>query len=152
MAISSRAGRVMALGLFLAVLGCAPAYCQEDTGELPPEEDETYAAPREYSFNPIQAKKELKVARFYMRKGSYRAAVLRAQEAVKWDDSLLEAYIFLGEAREKNSDTDGARKAYLQYLELAEDDARERKDIQRRVDRLKQDALREATAASKPDR
>ncbi len=138
----------------LLIAGClqAPAvFGQENPPELPPEEDESYAAPREYSFNPIQARKELKVARFYMRKGSHRAAALRAQEAVKWDDSLIEAYILLGEAREKISDVDGARKAYQQYLEASDGDAKERRDIQRRVDRLKQEGARQAEAAVKPE-
>lgn len=142
--------RLTASLLLAGFLGCIPGWCQESPPDLPPEEDESYAAPREYSFNPVQARKELKVARFYMRKSSYRAAALRAQEAVKWDDSLLEAYILLGEAREKFSDVDGARKAYQQYLEAADEDAKERKDIQRRLERLKQDGTRQAEAAAKP--
>ncbi|MCW5963046.1 MAG: hypothetical protein KIT83_03330 [Bryobacterales bacterium] len=136
--------------LLAGALGCVPGWCQEAPPDLPPEEDESYAAPQEYSFNPIQARKELKVARFYMRKSSFRAAALRAQEAVKWDDSLLEAYILLGEAREKFSDLDGARKAYQQFLEAADEGARERKEIQRRVERLKQDGAKQAEAASNP--
>ncbi len=144
--------RRMAGSLLLAAfLGCLPAICQETPPDLPPEEDESYAAPREYSFNPIQARKELNVARFYMRKGSHKAAALRAQEAVKWDDSLLEAYILLGEAREKFSDLDGARKAYQQYLEASDESAKERKDIQRRLERLKQDGVKQAEAAAKPE-
>lgn len=154
---SAQAGsRIPALGraarglLLLAVLGMAPAMAQEEKPDLPPEEDETFATPREYSFNPLQAKKELNVARFYMRKGSYRAAVLRAQEALKWDDSLLEAYIFLGEAREKSSDSDGALKAYQQYLELADGKEKERREVQRRVDRLRQQAAREGGVSNGP--
>ncbi|MCU0229018.1 MAG: hypothetical protein MUF01_15405 [Bryobacterales bacterium] len=143
----------MRAGAWLLLASClcvSVAYAQETPPDLPPEEDETYAAPQEYSFNPLQARKELKVARFYMRKGSHRAAALRAQEAVKWDDSLVEAYILLGEAREKFSDLDGALKAYLQFLEASDGDAKERRDIQRRVERLKQEGLRQAEAATKP--
>lgn len=137
--------------LLLVVIAPVRLAGQETPPDLPPEEDESYAAPREYSFNPVQARKELKVARFYMRKGSHRAAALRAQEAVKWDDTLLEAYILLGEAREKISDTDGARKAYQQFLELADDSAKERREIQRRVERLKQEGVKQASEAAKPD-
>jgi predicted TPR repeat methyltransferase len=42
----------------------------------------------------------------------------------------------LGESRERMRDTDGARKAYQQYLELAADDAKERKDIEKRLQKL----------------
>ena len=142
--------RRMAYLLLLALLVGLPALAQEAPAELPPEEDESFAAPREYSFNPIQARRELKVAQFYMRKGSHRAAALRAQEAVKWDDSLLDAYILLGEAREKISDVDGARKAYQQYLEVADEGAKEFKEMQRRAERLKQQGAKQAAAAAKP--
>lgn len=113
-----------------------PARKEEAAPPLPPEEDQSFATPREYSFNPLQAQKELKIGRFYFKKGSFKAAALRAQEALKWDDSLLEAHLMLGEARERMQDTDGARKAYSQFLELAGDSARERKEIEKRLQNL----------------
>jgi tetratricopeptide (TPR) repeat protein len=128
--------RALGLLLFLILLGASPVFAQQADPPLPPEEDESYAAPREYGFNPLQAKKELTIGKFYFKKGSYKAAALRAQEALKWDDSLVEAYLMLGESRERMRDTDGARKAYQQYLELAADDAKERKDIEKRLQKL----------------
>lgn len=122
--------------LLAAFLGGVAVRAQEANPPLPPEEDKNFeATTREYGFNPLQAKKELTVARFYFKKGSYRAAALRAEEALKWDDSLLDAYVMLGEAREKLKDTDGARKAYSHYVELA-DDSKEKREIQKRLDKL----------------
>ena len=45
----------------------------------PPEEDSSLK-PREYSFNPVQAKKEIVAGNFYFKKGNYRAAVQRFTE------------------------------------------------------------------------
>ncbi|MDZ7637495.1 MAG: hypothetical protein U5J83_04495 [Bryobacterales bacterium] len=122
--------------LLLALLLCVSARAQEAEPPLPPEEDQTFAAPREYSFNPLQAKKELTIGKFYFKKGSFKAAALRAQEAIKWDDSLLDAYLMLGESRERLRDTDGARQAYSQFLEIAGDNVKERKEIEKRLQKL----------------
>jgi tetratricopeptide (TPR) repeat protein len=86
----------------------------------PPEEDEA-AKPTEYAFNPLQAEKELKVGEFYMKKGSYGAAVARFIEATKWNPTLAEAYLKLGEAAEKYKDVKTAKEAYTKYLALAPD-------------------------------
>lgn len=120
---------------------------QEQQHELPPEEDESYATPEEYSFNPVQAQKELKVAKFYIRKGSHRAAALRLQEVVKWDESVTEAYLLLGESREKTSDLDGALQAYRQFLEHADDGDKARAEVQKRIRRLDEQARKEGGAA-----
>jgi tetratricopeptide (TPR) repeat protein len=86
----------------------------------PPEEDESLKA-KEYAFNPLQATKEIKVGEFYFKKKKYGAAAKRFEEASKWDPSSAEAFLRLGEAREKMKDPDGAKQAYAKYLELAPD-------------------------------
>jgi tetratricopeptide (TPR) repeat protein len=86
----------------------------------PPEEDDA-AKPKEYAFNPLQAEKEVAVGNFYMKKGSYSAAVARFTEATKWNPTLAEAYLRLGEAAEKFKDPKMAKDAYSKYLELAPD-------------------------------
>ncbi|MCS6951689.1 MAG: tetratricopeptide repeat protein [Bryobacterales bacterium] len=83
----------------------------------PPEEDESLA-PKEYAFNPLQAEQELKVGNFYFKKGNYRAAAARFEEATRWNPGYAEAYLRLGEARERMKDAAGARKAFEKYLEL----------------------------------
>jgi tetratricopeptide (TPR) repeat protein len=86
----------------------------------PPEEDDS-AKPTEYAFNPLQAEKELKVGEFYLKKGTYGAAVARFTEATKWNPTLAEAYLKLGEAEEKYKNLKAAKEAYTKYLELAPD-------------------------------
>src|SRR5712692_4520822 len=128
--------------LALATLACAqqapqkkeskPAAPQE---QAPPEEDESLL-PKEYSFNPLQASKELKVGNYYFKQGKYRAAALRFLEATRWDGTLVEAFLRLGEAREKQHDRKGAAEAYAKYLELAPD-AKDAADVKKRLAKIK---------------
>lgn len=87
----------------------------------PPEEDATVKE-KEYDFNPLQAANEIKVGLFYMKRGSFKAAAMRFEEASKWDPGSAEAFLRLGEAKEKLKDGKGAKAAYEKFLELAPDD------------------------------
>lgn len=86
----------------------------------PPEEDESLK-PKEYTFNPLQAEKELQIGGFYFKRSRFKAASLRFDEATKWNPALAEAWRMLGEAREKLDDGPGAVTAYRKFLELAPD-------------------------------
>jgi tetratricopeptide (TPR) repeat protein len=86
----------------------------------PPEEDESLK-PKEYGFNPLQASKEIKTGLFYKKKKSWKAAARRFEEALKWDPNSFEAYLNLGEVREKMNDSAGAKEAFTKFLELAPD-------------------------------
>jgi tetratricopeptide (TPR) repeat protein len=86
----------------------------------PPEEDEILR-PKEYTFNPLQADSEIRVGNFYWKKGSYKAAARRFEEATRWDPSRAEAFLRWAESLEKLKDKDGAKRAYAKYLELAPD-------------------------------
>lgn len=89
----------------------------------PPEEDESLKE-KEYAFNPIQAQKEFTVGNFYFKKGSYKAAAMRYEEAVKWDPGYGDAYLRLAEARGKLGLKQEAREAYKAFLENAPDHKR----------------------------
>jgi tetratricopeptide (TPR) repeat protein len=102
--------------------------------QQPPEEDEAQK-PKEYSFNPLQAEKEMRIGNFYFHKKSYRAAAQRFREATRWNGNLAEAYFRLGEAEEKQKDLKAAREAYEKFLELAADDKRS-PDIRKKVAKL----------------
>jgi tetratricopeptide (TPR) repeat protein len=96
-----------------------PAY------EEPPEEDEELVREkREYEFNPLQALNELKVGRFYMKKGSWKAAEGRFLEATLWDPTNADALYELGKAREKTGNAKGMREAWGKFLEMAPEDKR----------------------------
>ena len=88
----------------------------------PPEEDVAFDAKTEYVLNPLQAEKDIKVGSFYFKKGSYRAAVKRFEESVKWDPNSAEGWYKLGEARFKISGQEKeAREAWAKYLEIEPD-------------------------------
>jgi len=95
----------------------------EQEEQAPPEEDEA-EKPKEYSFNPLQADKEVRIGNFYFHKGKYRAAEQRYREATKWNPNFAEAYLRLGESAEKEKDWNTAREAYEKFVELGADDKR----------------------------
>lgn len=97
-----------------------PAKQDEPPVEEPPEEDESLK-PKEYSFNPLEAQKDLRTGDFYFKKGNFKAAAKRFEEATKYDPGFADAYLRLGETREKLHDKKGARMAYEKYLELKPD-------------------------------
>jgi tetratricopeptide (TPR) repeat protein len=109
-----------------------PAAPQQE--QAPPEEDESLV-PKEYSFNPLQAAKELRVGNYYFKRHNYRAASQRFTEATKWDGTMAEAYLRLGEAKEKQHDRKAAAEAYAKYLEITPD-AKDAPEVKKRMDKL----------------
>jgi tetratricopeptide (TPR) repeat protein len=109
--------------------------------EIPPEEDSAVGE-KQYSFNPLQAQKELQTGNYYFHKGSYRAAEGRFKEATLWNSGYDEAWLRLGEAEEKLRDKKAAKEAYEKYVELAADqkDEKEQKrvaEIRKKLEHLK---------------
>jgi len=106
--------------IFSAVWAQHPAPKQAPPAEqAPPEEDENLQTPKEYSFNPLAAQKELRIGNFYFTKKSYKAAAGRFREALKWNPTFAEAYVRLGDAEVKLKHLQAAREAYSTYLEMA---------------------------------
>ena len=103
----------------------------------PPEEDKAIA-PTAYSFNPLQAEKDLKVGNYYWKQGKIRAAAGRFLEATRWNEGSGEAWLRLGEAHEKLKDRKAAREAYTKYLEVAAD-AKNAPDIRKKIALLSRD-------------
>ena len=130
---TERVGRIAILAVFLAVA----SWAQDDKGGLkksrpaeqskpqveeqePPEEDDSLK-PKEYSFNPLEAERDLKVGNYYFKKGNYKAAASRFREATRWNPTYAEAFLRLGESEEKLKDKPAAQQAYAKYLELSPD-------------------------------
>jgi Flp pilus assembly protein TadD len=103
--------------------------------ELPPDED-VREAPKQYSFNPLQSKKELGVGNYYFKKGDFKAAAGRFREATKWNDGNAEAWLRLGEAEERRDNTKAARVAYKKFLEL-QPDGKNAEEVKKRLEKLK---------------
>src|SRR5437764_15378723 len=72
--------------------------------EPPPPDEDAAATAKVYSFNPLQAQKEVRTGDYYFKKGSYRAAASRFREATKWNPSFAQAWLRLGDAAEKQND------------------------------------------------
>ncbi len=106
-----------------------------EEGQLPPEEDKA-EIPKQYSFNPLQSKKEVIVGDFYFKKGDFKAAVGRFREATKWNDGNADAWLRLGEAQERMKNPKAAKDAYMKYLELAPD-AKNAPEVRKRLEKLK---------------
>jgi tetratricopeptide (TPR) repeat protein len=104
---------VLTLGVLMAL------WAAQQPRPAPPDPDlEEEAAEPEYTFNPIQAKKELEVGNFYSKKGSWRAAAGRYERATKWQPDLADAWYKLGQARERLEQWREALEAYRKFLEL----------------------------------
>ena len=97
----------------------------------PPEEDANLK-PKEYSFNPLQANKELQVGIEYFKRRSYKAAAGRFREATNWNPNLAEAWLRLGEAEEKRKNRKDAKDAYAKYLEL-QPEAKDAAEIRKKI-------------------
>lgn len=128
-----------------AVLWAAQAPPPAQPPPAEPEEEDVTAKERTYEFNPIQAENELKIGRFYMRRGNWKAAAGRFEEATKWNPGFAEAFLLLGQAREKLKDPAGARAAYQKFLSLAPE-AKEAAGVRRRLARLPAPAQRKNEA------
>ena len=120
-----------AAAVFACVLSAQKAQKPAVTPPEPPEEDESLA-PKVYALNPVQSKKEIMVGDEYFKKSNYSAAANRYLEASRWDPGSAEAFLKLGEAREKLRQYGRARDAYLKYIELAED-PKEKDAIQKKM-------------------
>jgi tetratricopeptide (TPR) repeat protein len=134
--VSYRAGYTERVGRIsiLVVLLAATSWAQDDKGlkksrpaeqakpeeQEPPEEDDSLK-PKEYSFNPLEAERDLKVGNYYFKKGNYKAAASRFREATRWNPTFAEAFLRLGDSEEKLKNKPGAQEAYAKYLELAPD-------------------------------
>lgn len=112
----------------------APA-ATSDKEEVPPEEDASLGKD-DFSFNPLQAMKEIQAGNYYYKKGSYLAAAGRFRNATKFNEGNAEAWLKLGEASEKLKDRKSAREAYSKYLEVASD-AKNASEIRKKVEKLK---------------
>ena len=101
----------------------------------PPSEDSTPdppVAPPGPVFDPLHAQRSLDIGTFYLKKGSYDAAIDRFLEAANYQPTLAMPWKLLGETYEKKREYSKAVEAYKKYLRVlphAPDAAKIRKDI-----------------------
>ena len=109
----------------------APKDLPPEESQLPPEEDKAKVQ-QQYSFNPLQSKKEVTVGEFYLKKGDFKAAAGRFREATKWNDGNADAWLRLGDAEDKMKDSKAAHEAWEKYLQLAPD-AKNAAEVRRKL-------------------
>ncbi len=114
------------------LLGCALHAQQPPPEPAEPPEEDPGLKPRDYSFNPVQAKSEIRAGEFYLKKGNYRAAARRFAEATMWDSGSPVAFLRLGEAQEKLGDLEAAREAYTKYIAIS-DDAKTAEAVKKKI-------------------
>ncbi len=112
-----------------------PTEKTSDKEVAPPEEDTTIGTTT-YSFNPLQAKKDIDAGNFYAKKHDFRAAANRYTSATKYNDGDAEAWLKLAETRERLKDKKAAHDAYAKYLEVASD-AKNAAEIRKHMEKLK---------------
>ena len=135
--------RLAILVALFFIAGAAPAQLKERPDVEPVtdqagglvDEDEDLLPTTTYAFNPIQAKKDLKIGDFYAKKGNSRAAAARYLEATKWNPQYAEAYWKLAAARDELGQNAHAIDAYRSYLAL-EPNGKQAKQAQARVAQL----------------
>ena len=129
--------RVFRALLLLCAAGMA--FPQLQQREAPPEEmpsglvdeDEDLFVEKQYAFNPIQAKKEVKVGNFYAKKGNHRAAAGRYLEATRWDPNYSESYWKLAQSRDQLNQASLALEAYRKFVRLKSGGKRVKEAVRR---------------------
>ncbi|MEQ1886255.1 MAG: tetratricopeptide repeat protein [Bryobacteraceae bacterium] len=131
--------RVLFLGLLLlwplAAQSTRPAAPPANIAEEEPPEEDPDLKPKVYEFNPLEANRNVTAGNFYYKKGNYRAAMRRFEEATKWDPTSGDALLKLAATGEKLHDFGAARDAYAKYLAL-EPDAKAAAAVRKKMEKL----------------
>jgi len=95
------------------------------------------------------AAKSVEVGDFYLRRGKYKAALSRFQEALAVDPHYAPAYRELGKVYEKMGEWKKSLNAYQKYLDElpSAKDAREAKDIHKAIAHLQKEIVAEGDSS-----
>ncbi|HEV3277435.1 MAG TPA: tetratricopeptide repeat protein [Terriglobia bacterium] len=128
-----------ALAAVLSLLAFGPrASCAQTSGTAPPPEPPVELENHRYI--PPGAAKSVEIGNFYLKRGNYKAAASRFEEAVGARSDYAPAYLGLGKTYEKMGLRQKALNAYQQFLDLlpSDKDAEAAKDVHRAMDRLRE--------------
>lgn len=132
---SRRRPALLLAALALAAAAAATAQAPASAAAQKP------ASPPAYS--PYLAEKEVEVGKFYLTKGKYDAAIIRFQNAVKYNPRWAMPHLYLGEAYQKRGNPKLAVAEYKNYLKITPY-AKDAKKIARRIDKLSTEIKRES--------
>ena len=129
------------------VLGASGAiiYAQQQPAKpaTPKKDDPVRALPSD------SASKAVEIGDFYLRRGKYKAALSRFQEALKTDPHYAPAFRELGRVYEKMGQWKKSLDAYQKYLDElpSAKDAREAKDIHKAIARMQREIVAEGDSS-----
>jgi tetratricopeptide (TPR) repeat protein len=98
-------------------------------------------------FDPLHAERSINIGTFYLRKGSYDAAIDRFVEASNYQPTLAMPWKLLGEAYEKKREYSKAVESYNKYLQIlphAPDAAKIKKSISDIEEKAQQESPKKA--------
>jgi hypothetical protein len=110
-------------------------------------EPEPPAAPSGPVFDPLHAERSIGIGTFYLKKGSYDAAIDRFVEASNYQPTLAMPWKLLGEAYEKKREYAKAAESYNKYLQIlphAADAAKIKKTIAELEEKAAQESPKKA--------
>jgi TolA-binding protein len=84
----------------------------------PPADEPAETLPTGPVFDPLHAQRSLDVGTFYLKKGSYDAAIDRFIDASNYQPGLAAPWKMLGEAYEKKHEYAKAAESYNKYLQI----------------------------------
>jgi predicted TPR repeat methyltransferase len=84
----------------------------------------------------MQSQRDVTVGDEYRKKGNLIAAARRYQTATLRNDGNSQAWLKLGETRQKMKDAQAAKEAYTKYLEL-DPDSKTAQDVRKTLTKLK---------------
>src|SRR5216684_2997359 len=119
----NRPACIVFFGMFL-LAGARSLSAQQVNPRIPPpppSEDSTPDPPAATTgpvFDPLHAQRSLDVGTFYLKKGSYDAAIDRFVEASNYQPTLAMPWKLLGETYEKKREYAKAAEAYNKYLRI----------------------------------
>jgi tetratricopeptide (TPR) repeat protein len=94
-------------------------------------------------FDPLHAGRSMDIGTFYLKKGSYDAAIERFVEASNYQPTLAMPWKLLGEAYEKKREYSKAVESYNKYLQILPHAADAAK-IKKLISDLEEKAARES--------
>lgn len=94
------------------------------------------------TWDPLRAENDLKVGRYYMRKGDVDAAMDRFQDAINSKPGYALPFRYLAEAQEKKGMKKQAIKSYTRYLDLYPS-AEDADKIHKKIDKLRSEVEKE---------
>ncbi|MGH9402327.1 MAG: tetratricopeptide repeat protein [Terriglobia bacterium] len=103
----------------------------------------------DWPFQPPSAAKSVEVGNFYLRRGDFRGALSRYQEAIRTDSDYAPAYLGLGKAYEAEGKRRQALAAYEKYLAAlpSDRDAARAKGAHKAIARLKREIAKPKNGA-----